>query len=319
MTEPLIQTDVTGTVNLADPQAVANEVCAILARRYGDQHIGVVQQAFADITDAFWGRFPGLLACDTPYHDLRHAFGTSLLMTRMVDGYESVFGSGPQALGAERGTLAVLLALYHDIGFLRAEHEAEINGASLVHEHEERSVVFMRGYLTRGSLAAHAGSADLIYATDFSKPIDDLIGHLPQDQFVIGQMLGTADLLSQIAGRYYLERCRHFLFSEFVAAGVDRTVTPSGHTQILYATPEDLLRKTPGFFNHLVEPRLNADFEKVYRYVSAHFAGEDPYAASVRRNLDYLQQMIASNDFSGMRRKPVPLMPLPDGFDPSML
>jgi hypothetical protein len=29
----------------------------------------------------------------------------------------------------------------------------------------------------------------------------------------------------------------------------------------------------------------------------------------MQRNLDFLREMIASNDFSRMRRKPVPLMP----------
>jgi hypothetical protein len=122
-------------------------------------------------------------------------------------------------------------------------------------------------------------------------------------------MLGTADLISQISGRYYLERCRHFLFREFVVAGVDRTLSPDGESVVLYATPEDLLRKTPGFYEHLAKRRLEEDFAKVYRYVVPHFGGDDPYAKAMKRNLDYLNQMIQRNDFSCLRRKPIPLMP----------
>ena len=101
------------------------------------------------------------------------------------------------------------------------------------------------------------------------------------------------------------------LFQEFVDAGADRAVSPSGETVILYATPEDLLRKTPGFYDHLVKPLLEGEFQHAYRYIGDHFGGHDPYQRAMQRNLDYLREMIASNDFSRMRRKPVPLMPLP--------
>lgn len=305
------QSDVTGRVNLSSPQAVADAVCGILARRYAGFDEALVRQGFIDIEDAFWGRRPGLLPCDTPYHDLRHSLGTALLMARLVDGFETSHGADVPALGRDEGTLAILLALFHDIGFLRRDSEAHMNGACLIHDHEQRSVDFMRAYLAQGSFARFADQAELIHATNFARPIAETLSGLPRELFVIGQMLGTADLVSQIGGRNYLECCRYFLFQEFVAAGVDRTVSPSGETIVLYATPEDLLRKTPGFYEHLVKRRLDDDFEKVYRYIAPHFNGDDPYARAMQRNLDHLNDMIQRNDFSHLRRKPVPLMPLP--------
>lgn len=305
------QSDVTGTVNMVSPTAVADAVCGILTKRYGGDVDRLVRPAFVDIEDAFWGRYTGLLACDTPYHDLRHSLGTALLMARMVDGYEAAHGTGLPALGRDEGILAVLLALFHDIGFLRRGDEAHLNGACLIRDHEQRGVDFMRSYLAQGPFARFAEQAELIHATNFAKPIVDTLNGLPRELFVIGQMLGTADLVSQIAGRYYLERCRYFLFREFVAAGVDRTISPSGETIVLYSTAEDLLRKTPGFYEHLVKRRLDEDFAQVFRYVAPHFGGEDPYAASMRRNLDYLRELIRRDDFSSLRREPVPLMPQP--------
>jgi len=62
---------------------------------------------------------------------------------------------------------------------------------------------------------------------------------------------------------------------------------------------------------HLVKRRLDEDFGQVFRYVAPHFGGEDPYALSMQRNLNYLREMIRRDDFSSLRRKPVPLMPLP--------
>jgi len=303
------QSDVTGAVNLTSPKATADAVCAILAKRYSGFNEQAVRQAFIDIEDAFWGRFPGLLPCDTPYHDLRHSLSTALLMARLVDGYEATHGPEVSSLGSDEGTLAVLLALFHDIGFLRRDDEAEMNGACLIHDHEQRGVDFMRMYLANGPFARFKDQASLIHATNFDHPIEETLSGLPRELFVIGQLLGTADLVSQIGGRYYLERCRYFLFQEFVAAGADRIVSPSGETVVLYATPEDLLRKTPDFYERVVKRRLEEDFAKVYRYVAPHFGGDDPYARGMQRNMSYLKDMIERDDFSSLRRKPIPLIP----------
>lgn len=311
MLSKINQSDVTGAINMADPTAVADAVCAILRRRYAGFDEAAMRRAFVDIEDAFWGRYPGLLPCDTPYHDLRHSLGTALLMARMVDGYEAAHGADLPGLGGDEGSLAVLLALFHDIGFLRRTSEANTHGACLIGDHERRSVDFTRVYLTRGPFARFAEQAELIQATNFALPITDTLSGLPRELFLVGQMLGTADLVSQIASRYYLERCRDFLFLEFVAAGMDRTTSSSGATVMLYATAEDLLRKTPGFYEHLVKRRLEVDFAQVYRYIAPHFGGDDPYARAIQRNLDYLRELIRRNDFTKLRRKPVPLMPLP--------
>lgn len=305
------QSDVTGTVNMANPGAVADAICTILGKRYADFDEVLVRDGFIDLEDVFWGRYPGFLPCDTPYHDLRHSMSTALAMTRMVDGYEKVHGGDGPALGAELATLGVLLALFHDVGFIRQLSEAGINGACLIREHEQRSADFMRGYLAAGPLARYAEHAELIHTTNFSRCACELFEALSPQMVELGKMLGTSDLISQISGRYYLERCRHFLFQEFVVAGADRMTSPAGETVILYPTPEDLLRKTPGFYEHLVKPRLEAEFSHAYRYVAAHFGGDDPYAQAMQRNLDFLRDMIQRNDFSRLHRKPVPLMPVP--------
>lgn len=223
----------------------------------------------------------------------------------------AIHGGDRPALGAELATLGVLLALFHDVGFIRRLSEAGINGACLIREHEQRGVDYMRGYLAAGPLAHHAALAELIHTTNFAKCACEILEGLSPVLTDLGKMLGTSDLISQIAGRYYLERCRYFLFKEFVAAGADRTTSPSGDVVILYPTPEDLLRKTPGFYEHLVKPRLDGEFSRAYRYVAAHFGGDDPYARSIQRNLDFLRGLIERDDFSRLIRKPVPLMPVP--------
>ena len=296
--------------DLIDAASFANAVCQILGNRYPEFDEATMRKAFDDIEDAFFGRFPGLLACDTPYHDLRHSLDTSLVMARMVDGFEIAHSESKQTFKAEEGCVAVLLALYHDVGFLRREDEADLHGASLVHEHEQRSVDFMHDYLSKGAFSHLSSQATLIHATNFAKPIAETLMGIPRQWLLIGQMLGTADLLSQISGRHYLENCRDFLYQEFAIAGVDKKTLPSGETIVLYASPEDLLRKTPQFYEHVVRKRLEEDFEQVYRYLAPHFGGDNPHILGMQRNMAFLHALIQSNDFSALARDSIPQMPV---------
>ncbi len=306
-----LQSDVTGTVDLTRPADVCATVVATLRKRFPDINVACLEHGYRDIEAAFWGRYPGLLACDTPYHDLRHSLATSLLMARMIDGYAAAPTAGGPQFDAAHASLATLLALYHDIGFLRRNEEGRINGAMLIHDHEQRSVDFMRDYLAQGSLARQADGAELILATNFSASLDDLLAGLSPARQLISKMLGTADLVSQVSSRYYLERCRYYLYGEFVIAGADRLVRPDGTTQMLYDSGEDLLRKTPGFFEHVVRKRIEG-MGDMYHCVAAHFGGDDPYERGMRRNMAFLKEIVASGDFGRLARRPIPLMPLPE-------
>lgn len=304
------QSDVTGQVNLTHPGEVADVVCHIIGQRYPGFDATLLRLAFRDIEAAFWGRYDGLLPCDTPYHDLRHSLATSLLMARMVDGHALAHPADMPSLDADEAALAVLLALYHDIGFLRRTDEAHLHGASLLREHEQRGVDFMRTYLAGGAFARLAAQAELIHTTNFAKPLAETLDGRPPTMQLIGKMLGTADLVSQVSSRYYLERCRCFLYEEFVIAGADRMTGADGKTIVLYASAEDLLRKTPGFFEQVVRKRIEG-MGDLYRCVAAHFGGDDPYERGMQRNMAFLKETIERNDFSRLARKPLPLMPLP--------
>jgi hypothetical protein len=295
------QNDVTNSVDLCDAQAVADAVCVIAGRRYSGFDPNPLRQGFTDMAQACAGRYPGLLMCDTPYHDLRHFLDVALLMARLVDGYE-MREDANDPLSAEQFSVAVLLALFHDVGLLRRANEAHLQGAALTGNHERRGVDFMWDYLARGQLAPFADQAALILVTDMTCPVAESLRGLPVKQLCIGQMLGTADLLSQLSGRYYLENCRDALYSEFVISGANRTVLANGETQVLYESPQDLLRKTPAFFENIAKSRLEQDFAQVYRHLVSHFGGDDPYARGMYRNLAYIEQLAARNDFSGLRR-----------------
>lgn len=284
-------------VNLQEPRAVIAAIDAILRNRFGGGYgAGLLEAGVADLTRAFRGDYPGLLRCDTLYHDLHHALDSGLAMARLIDGQAGITPLGaPECIDGDHALLGVLLALYHDIGLLRRTEEAHLRGAQLTPVHEARGVEFMRDYLSRTALAHLAEKSALIMVTR-------LAWHLPAEMpaldRVIASMLGTADIFTQLADRAYLEKCRDFLFVEFSTFGL------AGAPGALYPDARTLLEKTPGFYTDLLYPRIQLEYGGADRYLALHFGGACPYAARIARNIGYLNTVLAKNDLSLLRRIP---------------
>lgn len=293
----LAQKDPTGAVDLENPAAVEAAIGALLAARYGAAwRADVLAAAVRDVVDAFRGEYPGLLRCDTLYHDLRHSLETGLTVARLLDGHARSLAPGSAAaIDADHALLAVLLAIFHDIGMLRRSGEAHLWGAVLTPVHEERSVEFVRAWLAQTPLASFAEKAELIMAT---KLVFALPAAWPAADRLLASLVGSADLLSQIADRCYLEKCRDFLFVEFSAIGL------AGAADTPYPDRETLLAKTPDFYSGLVRQRLDAEFGGVHRLMWKHFSGTNPYETAIQRNLSYLNGILAAQDFTRLRRHP---------------
>jgi hypothetical protein len=306
--------DVVGTP-LDAPHELCERVQSLLSSRWptGVDH-GLVRRAFLDVTQAYFGAYPGLLACDTRYHDLRHALEAALVMTRLLDGYEKLRRAGDVRLTAEDASVGVLLALFHDIGMLRRDSEVRLNGARLMRGHERRSIAFAREYFCRSSLAHRADDVDAIMVTRIAARSAALATGSRRRR-VLAQALGAADLLSQTADRCYLEKCRDFLFQELVIAGLDRIEDRRG-LRVLYADPNDLLRQTPGFVKRFVTGVVGSVTGVAgvamgaHDWLSGHFDGENPYLAAIRRNVGFLDGLIAAGDFSLLRRRPLVFAPV---------
>jgi hypothetical protein len=299
----LSQRDPTGSVDLESPRAVEAAIRAILDGMPGGcPDPGLLTRAIDDLVRAFGGDYPGLLRCDTLYHDLRHALETGLTMARLLDGEtRGEADSGPR-IDRSHALLGIVLALYHDIGLLRRSHEADIWGASLTPVHEERGVEFLQNYLAGTSLAGLADKAELIMPT---KLVFKMPTEWPALHRKLASMIATADLLSQMSDRCYLEKCRDFLFLEFSAIGL------AGTADSPYPDRETLLHKTPGFCTGFIFHRLDEDFANVRRFINHHFDGTDPYGDAIQRNLDYLCGILANDDFARLRRHPRVFVPAP--------
>lgn len=293
----LAQRDPSGEVDLEDPAAVEAAIGAVLGQRYGTAwRADLLAAAIGDAVAAYRGDYPGLLRCDTLYHDLRHALETGLTAARLIDGHARALPPGSAvAIDADHALLTVLLAIFHDVGMLRRTDEAELFGATLTPIHEERGVEFMQRYLAATPLAPLAGKAYLIMPT---KLVFHIPADWPADDRLLGSIIASSDLLSQTADRCYLEKCRDFLFIEFSAIGL------AGGPDTPYPDRETLLAKTPGFYSGLIRQRLDEEFGGVHRLMREHFGGANPYEAAIQRNLSYLNDILAEGDFARLRRRP---------------
>jgi hypothetical protein len=302
MQDRLNQNDVSNRVDVENPSRVRNAVLAIFAARYPGADLAPLARGFDDVAALFEGSFPGYLACDTLYHDVRHTLDMSLAMARLVDGHERSCAAADR-LGPRRAMLGVLVALLHDAGYLKRVSESHVeNGAVFTKVHVSRSADFISAYLPQVGFAAEAPlAARLVHFTGYEMDIDDIRVDEPKDR-MLGCLVGTADLIGQMSDRMYLEKCREFLYREFVWANIARETLPDGREVVRYASPEDLIIKTPGFYEYVARARMEKKLGAVDRYAAAHFDGPNLYQSEIDRNMSFLRQVIETAKFDRLRR-----------------
>jgi hypothetical protein len=298
----LNQNDVANRVNVEDPERVRDAVLALFAARYPGADLAPLGRAFDDVRALFEGTFPGYLACDTLYHDIRHTLDMTLATARLIDGHERVCAPVDR-LGARRAILGVLVALLHDSGYQKRSSESQVeNGAVFTKVHVGRSAELLSAYLPQLGFGAEAPlAARLVHFTGYEMEIEDIRVEDPKDR-LIGCMVGTADLIGQMSDRMYLEKCREFLYQEFVWASLARERLPDGRELVHYASPEELIIKTPGFYEYVARPRIEKKFGAVKRYAEAHFEGPDLYQSEIDRNMNFLREVIETAELSRLRR-----------------
>jgi len=294
--------DITNRIQTTDINSVAVEVTRLMHLLYpGASHVAM-SRAFHDIAKLYAGEHPSYRACDTSYHDVQHVMDVTLAMARLMDGYERSRAAKP-AFGVEIFQLGIVTALFHDMGYLRAvDDDIAPNGAYYTATHVARGADFLRTYLPDIGMGnfAEAG-AELIHFTGFEKRVSDILIEDPMLRLV-GSLLGSADIIAQMADRCYLEKCRDRLYPEFVAGGIAERCDITGKLSVVFSSGDDLVKKTPAFFEHAVE-RLESDLGGAYNYAASHFGGFNLYIHAVEKNVDFAKQ-IGTSDRHALRRTP---------------
>jgi hypothetical protein len=282
-------------VDMTDPEAVLKEVL----------HLGTLispgfdqvafTQTFGDIQRLFDGTYPGYQACNTEYHDFAHTYEVTLAMSRLMHG---AFSTGMVFSGQEV-QVGMTAALMHDTGYIQETADHAGTGAKYTLIHIARSVEFLREYCRRRCSSSEEEMkdfADILFCTGLSVKIDE-IEFSSDVTAMLGKMLGTADLLGQMADRLYLEKLL-FLYREFAEGGLSQ-----------FADESDLLQKTVGFYEISLQ-RFAREFSGVDRYMIHHFRNRwgkdhDLYRESIQRNIDYLKDILADHrkDITGQLKR----------------
>jgi hypothetical protein len=306
--------DVTNTVRVSSAPDVRDAVRELFLVQWPALEFTPVARAFHDFEMAFTGRMPGYFGVDTVYHDQQHTLDVTLAMARLLAGYEKVHAGTPRALGAERAAVGILLALFHDIGYLREQGESAQNGAEFTRNHVSRSARFMEYYLPTIGFAHWTRTvAEVVHFTGYEKSFEEIGAKVPDARDIqLGHLLGTADMIAQMADRCYLEKCRDRLYPEFVLGGMALTPGATGDSGVRYASGLDLLRQTPRFMEETIQKRLDTAFNRDYRYMEALFDGQNPYMETIQRSLVYLRQILRSESWRMLRRAPQVFAPGPD-------
>jgi hypothetical protein len=119
-------------------------------------------------------------------------------------------------------------------------------------------------------------------------------------------------MIAQMSDRCYLEKCRDRLYAEFVLGGVALPLAANGGRQVKYASGLDLLRQTPEFVAEVRVKRLDGEFHGAYRYLESLYNGRNPYIEAIDRNVEYLRQILRSENWRLLRRNPPIFAALPD-------
>ena len=274
--------DLYDLVNPEDSQEVVQEVRYLLTLFGPGVSAAFLDQAFSDVRKLFRGQYSGFRASNTLYHDHTHTVAVYLALARLYHG-AAVCG---ERIGSKAMILGLAAALFHDVGLIQKEDDQQGTGAKHMIGHEERSVAFARAYLLDKGFSGKDAEdcAAMIQCTDIELPLPKG-GFSSEDCALVGRLLGTGDLLAQVADRMYLEKLL-LLYREFQEAGIGG-----------YDTELMLLEKTEGFYETLVKKRIAAQFDGADRYFQPHFRerwniDDDLYARAVEKNLSYLKSVL---------------------------
>lgn len=279
-----------------------DEILLLVARVCPTIDGELIRKVHTDIAAIFSGQYPGFKFSATKYHNLRHTYAVVLASIRLFHGlFLEKRTTSPDLV-----TLGLLSAYFHDSGMLLQITDKADSGANYTKNHEVRSTVILAKYLRKNG-----------FPQDFEENCEAIIKYTnlaieaenididDKEVELCGQVIGTADLLAQMADRYYLESLP-LLFQEYQDGGIDN-----------YSSALDLMTSTVEFHEKVIKKRLKNTLGDVAPSMQTHFhkhwgIDKNIYLDNIQLNIDYLRQIIKNCDMNlgcwakYLRRTPPP-------------
>lgn len=243
---------------------------------------------FRDIEEHFLGRNPDYCAIDLRYHDLEHTLQATVCIALLLEGRHAA--AVEPRLDARQFELAISGELLHDAGYLKLRSDTSGTGAKYTYCHVLRSCAFTASYLPRLGATDVEVEAVLgaINCTGPTKQISRLSFREPIER-VIGCATATADYLGQMAAPDYPDEL-DILYEEFEESD-DYIHLPAAKR--MFKSAAELRARTPQFWHQFVKPKLESDFQAVYRFLARPYPqGPNPYIEAIERNIAEIQRRL---------------------------
>jgi hypothetical protein len=278
------------SVNLDETKFVSEYVRSKYRGIYAGSSDAWLARLFKDVDAMFTGRSHDYAAIDLKYHDLRHTLMATVCMATILEGQHLADAATPlKARDFELGIAGVLL---HDSGYLKLKSDPQGTGAKYTYCHILRSCAFAASYLPETG-ASEADVEAVIEAINCTGPNSDINFLHFRDPVsrLVGNALATSDFLGQLADPDYPDKLTH-LFAEFTESDDFAHVPAERRT---FKSADDLIRRTTGFWQKFVRPKLDRDFQGVYRFLERPLgSGQNGYLAAVEANLTEISRRIST-------------------------
>ncbi len=270
-----------------DPTAVEVEVQAAYLAMFPQGDRLFVPQVFGWAIECFTGHYADYQAVDARYHDFEHTLQGTLCMARLIHARQ-LTGAEPR-LDQRMFELGLIAILLHDTGYLKKHGDSEGTGAKYTITHVERSARFAGALLAEKGLPG--GDIEAVQNMIRCTGVNAQPGAIPfrsEVERVTGLALATADLLGQMAAEDYVEKLP-ILYSEFAEAV--RFTGNTDHFVATFSSADDLVEKTPAFWEQMVQTKLDVDFAALYRFLNRPYPdGPNFYLERIAANMERLKQ-----------------------------
>lgn len=248
----------------------------------------MLEPLFRDITALFTGQHPDYQANDLRYHDFQHTLQATVCLIQLLEGRHAA-GVEPH-IDARQFQWAIAGVLLHDSGYQRLRSDTSGTSAKYTFVHVLRSCAYAATYLpTLGATEQEIdGVLGAIRCTGPTSDIARLSFHSPLER-TIGCALATADYLGQMAASDYPDELGD-LYKEFKES-YEFFRTPKARRH--FSSARDLINQTPAFWHKVVLPKLENDFQAVYRFLARPYPhGPNGYLDGVERNIAKIQRRL---------------------------
>jgi hypothetical protein len=278
-------------IDTRKPSQVEAEVLKAYLEMFPQGDRKFIPMIFQWANDWFAGKYKDYQAIDAHYHDLEHTLQGVLCMGRLLRVRH--LQKQPPVVTQRMFELGILAILMHDSGYLKKRGDGNGTGAKYTLIHVDRSIEFAGDLMLSHNfpITEIVSVQNMIRCTGVNVKLD-AIQFQSDSERIIGFSLGTADLLGQMAAPDYVDKLPT-LYAEFAeAANYNAGKMKAGG---FFSSAEDLIQKTPLFWEKYVQPKINREFLGLYRFLNDPYPdGPNPYVERIEANVARIRRELGT-------------------------